>query len=128
MVEKTNILLEKGDNSKTKDLCSKCKKGNHKEEDCWQGKKGCFICKQEDHGPRQCPKNYRNMKNTCFKCKKPGHFAKDCNEDGTETNIQQDNVIGYWTNKESVTNDNDQLDVIEGILDSGCGSTVCGDF
>ena len=44
-----------------------------------RGRGRCFVCQEEGHISRNCPKASKEMQ--CYNCQKTGHMAKDCPEE-----------------------------------------------
>ena len=131
--------------------CYKCEAIGHFAKDCKKRENCCFICKSREHWARECPEKdtHRQGRNyKCYKCEDIGHFAKDCkkrenccficqsrehwarecpenwkNRERKEKEVE--NVL--WNNNQRSDQDFD-LEIIDGILDTGCNKTVCGEL
>lgn len=76
----------------------------------------CAICRSEYHWARQCPKNIEN--------KEQGE--KERKEEEKEGAYNTDNREIYVSGIKST--EEDMWGKIEAIIDTGCGSTVCGEL
>jgi hypothetical protein len=85
--------------------CYKCELVGHIAKDC-KKENCCFICKSREHWARDCPENWKNRKRE----------------------KQEKEVVNVLWNNNQCRDQEIDLEIIDGILDTGCNKTVCGEL
>jgi len=102
----------------TEKYCSRCKKNNHTENQCFNKNKACIYCKKTNHKEENCffRKQHEETNKTTF------NSDKNHNNNGKQN--KHSKVSFFALNNESV--DDDASNVFEMIVDSGCNKMMDG--
>jgi hypothetical protein len=114
-------------NNQSERKCFKCNEGGHFAREC-KAKWKCYKCNEEGHIAKNCGSKKKDFK--CFICNSKEHGVSEC-PDNWKNKGKKDNKeeVVMWSRLDKQNDDKEiGLESIEGVLDTGCNTTLWGEL
>jgi hypothetical protein len=120
-----------GEESKKVVKCYKCGNPGHLARECRKEIK-CFKCNKEGHFARACTEKM-NQDFHCYVCGSIDHAANKCpdswkNKKDKEQSVKEKVLWAGQDQNVKTREDEYDLEKIEGVIDTGCNKTLCGEL